>query len=373
MAAFDFSAARGITKFTVANSNEQLVEASSLAPRAVAAISNSSSVMLEVGYTSPTAPVIFTLDGGTKYSTITNFTSGAAPTAAVLNSTGAANGVFTRDSNGVQFTHDANTIASLTINAAANLVVELNSGDYTAGASLIVQGAATSVKCLENEESTPFASVNVSGLSVGHIELFAASNLTRFVGGGGGGNELLYNSEMLSASATSINGGGAAGNVISAEFINTANSSIFTNWQTLNVTGLSASNGGQAFDAGLLGNDAISGVGDRGLGTQDTHVESVVNLASNANVTIIGDGVDATGLTLTHLTATGNTSAVTFENTAARYFADSTYLGTLTSTGDSTVSIASTSQSGGGYANELGGGETGPKVSITGSKASTWA
>ena len=167
------------------------------------------------------------------------------------------------------------------------------------------------------------------------------------MGGGGGGNELLFDGADISASATSINGGGGTGNVISGAFIDAANSSIFSNWQIIDVTNDSAT----PLDASLLNNDTVTGVQFTG---SDATTAAVLNLASAVTVLVQGDGIEDAGLGITHLSGSGSL-AVTFDNTAAAGNAtDTTVLAILEGVGDTTVSIASNSANGGGLVNALG-------------------
>ena len=221
----------------------------------------------------------------------------------------------------------------MTIDAITSLVAGLDPSDFTSTGTLIVSGTAALVDLTPGGGDDTFSTVSASGLTDGAVHLNASNALTTFTGGGGG-NELLYNGEDLSASATAINGGGGTGNVLAAQLVNPSNSGIFTNWQTLDITNY----GGAAFDAHLLTKDTITGVQFSGA---DGTPETVLNLAPAATVVVTGTGFTDAGLTVTHSSATGESLALTFNNTDTTAALNTLTLDNLTSTGDITVSIAS--------------------------------
>ena len=288
-------------------------------------------------YAVPTSPVSFQFDGGVKGVTIDNDTSGSAPTTETILSTGAANG-STADPDFVTASAGQHTVGSLTINATANLVTGLDNGDFTSTATLTVLGAAALVDLTPSSTHPTFSTVSASGLTNGALRIEASSALTSFIGGGGGCNELLYDGTGISGSATAIDGGGGTGNILSAQLANANNGGIFTNWQTLDITNY----GGTPFDASLLTNDVISGVQFSGGGATP---ETVLNIAPAATVTLTGTEFADAGLSITHSSATGNSLAVTFNNTHTTTPTDLLLI-KLTSTGDATVSIASTGAAG---------------------------
>ncbi len=289
-------------------------------------------------YAAPTGPVSFQFGGGANSVTIDNNASGSAPTTETILSTGAANGSAAHYDY-VEATDASGTVSSLTINATTSLVAGLDPSDFTSTATLTVSGAAALVDLTPIGDDDTFSTVTASGLTTGALHVNASTSLTTFTGGGGGGNELLYNGEDLSASATAINGGGETGNILSAQLANASNGGIFTNWQTLDITDY----GGTPFDASLLTNDVISGVQ---LSRPDATSETVLNIAPAATALVTGTGFTDAGLTITHSSATGDSLAVTFNNTDTTTALNTLELGNLTSTGDGTVSIASTGAAG---------------------------
>ena len=287
-------------------------------------------------YAAPTGPVSFQFDGGVKGVSFYNYGSGSATTETIL-STGAANG-STAHYDYVEATDGTGTVSSVTINATTSLVAGLDPSDFTSTATLTVSGAAALVDLTPGVDDT-FSTVSASELTTGALHLNASSSLTSFTGGGGGGNELLYDGYDLSPSATAIDGGTGTGNILAAQLANAGNGGIFTNWQTLDVTGL----GGTPFDASLLTSDVITGVQFSG---GDATPETVLNLAPAATATLTGTGFTDAGLTVTHSSATGDSLAVTFNNTDTASSLTDLVLTNLTSTGDATVSIASTGAAG---------------------------
>jgi hypothetical protein len=289
-------------------------------------------------YAVPTSPVSFQFDGGVKGVTIDNDTSGSAPTNETILSTGAANG-STADPDFVTASAGQHTVGSLSINATANLVTGLDNGDFTSTATLTVLGAAALVDLTPSSPNPTFSTVSASGLTNGALHIEASSALTSFTGGGGGGNELLYDGTGISASATAIDGGGGTGNTLSAQLVNASNDGIFTNWQILDITNY----GGAPFEAKLLTNDPITGVQLHGA---DAAAETVLNLAPAATATVTGTGFTDAGLTVTHLSTTSDSLAVTFHNTDSATALKNLTLTAFTSTGDATISIDSTGAAG---------------------------
>jgi hypothetical protein len=294
-------------------------------------------------YAAPTGPVSFQFDGGVKGVTIENDASGSAPTTETILSTGAANG-SAANPDFVQATDNSGTVSSLTINATTSLVMGLENADFTSTATLTVSGAAALVDLTPGSDDT-FSTVNASGLTTGALHLDASTSLTSFTGGGGGGNEVLYDGTGISASATAIDGGGGTGNILPAQLVNPGNGGIFTNWQILDITQYRHDTGFAAFDASaLLPNDVITGVQ---LSGADFDAETVLNIAPAATAMVTGTGFTDAGLTITHSSATGDSLAVTFNNTDAATALNPLTLDNLTSTGDATLSIASTGAAGG--------------------------
>jgi hypothetical protein len=287
-------------------------------------------------YAASMGPVSFQFDGGVSGVSFYNDGPGSAPTTETVLSTTAANGSAAHY-DWVEATNASGTVSSVTINATTSLVAGLDPSDFTSAATLTVSGAAALVDLTPGGDDT-FSTVSASGLTNGALHLDASTSLTAFTGGGGG-DELLYNGEDLSASATAINGGGGTDNILSAQLANASNGGIFTGWQILDITRY----GGTPFDASLLTNDAITGVQFSGA---DAAAETVLNIAPAATVMVTGTISFDKGLTITHSSATGDSLAATLNNTDATSSLTYLLLGSLTSTGDAAVSIASTGAAG---------------------------
>ena len=288
-------------------------------------------------YAVPTGPVSIQFNGGVNGVTIDNNAVGSAPTIETILSTGEANG-STTNPDFAQTTDNSCTVSSLTINATTNLVVGLDPSDFTIAATLTVSGSAALVDLTPSEADPTFSTVSASGLTAGSLHIDASSALTSFTGGGGG-NELLYDGSGISASATVIDGGGGTADIVAAQLVNASNGGIFTNWQTVDISHY----GGAAFDALMLTNDVISGVQFSGA---DAAPETLLNLAPTATATVTGTGFSDAGLTITHSSVTGDSLTVTLSNTDTATSLNSLWLDNLTSTGDATVSIASTGAAG---------------------------
>ena len=340
---FDFTLASGATNVELLNSNGN-VTFTNLAEGTSSEISGSTTragSIVYVTYASPTTAESFQIDGGVSgVSFETPATSTDAPTAETILSTGAANGTAANP-DWFHITNSAASVTSLTVNATASLVAGLWDLDFdgSAGATtLTVSGPAALVDLTQDFTDAPFSTVTGSGLTDGGLHLCASNDLTSFTGGVGGNNELLYDGQDLSASATEIDGGGGTGNILSAQLVNASNGGIFTDWQTLDITNY----GGTPFDASLLTNDVITGVEFSG---GDGTAQTVLKIAPAATVTLTGTDFTDAGLTITHSSATGDSLAVTFNNTHTTTPTDLLLIN-LTSTRDATVRIASTGAAG---------------------------
>ena len=341
---FDFTLASGATNVESLNSIGA-VNFTNLAAGTNVEISGSvtpAGTIVNVTYASPTAAESFQVDDGVSgVSFETLGTSADAPTSEAILSTGAVNGTGAQP-DWFHITNSAQSVTSLTVRATTSLVAGLSDLDFnaTAGATtLTVSGPATLVDLTQEDTDAPFAAVSASGLTNGALHLNASNVLTTFTGGGGG-NELLYGGEDLSASATAIDGGGGTGNILSAQLANSSNGGIFTNWQILDITQYQDDTGLATFDASaLLTNDVISGVQ---LSGADVDAETVLNIAPAATVMVTGTGFTDAGLMITHSSTAGDNLAVTLNNIDTAAAPNNLSLSELTSTGDTTISIAST-------------------------------
>ncbi len=366
---FDFSLNPGATQVTSLNSQDYVYFTGLAAGTVVEMSGASSNADIYSGFSDPTTPVTLQFDGGVKGESIYNYYDGDAPTTVTLLSTGAANGSINQ-SDFAQFTDYSYSVTSLTIAASTNLYADLYIEDYsTSGVALVVKdgvlaaGAspATLVNLLDSSTGIQFKTVDASGLSAGSLQMYGDSSLTTFTGGHGTANELLWDgssSDFLS-SATAINGGSTdasispsdMGNVLSAGFVGATNASVFTNWQTLDVTNMYTAGVDQGFatpgqlDTALMtANGPISGLQFTG---GDSNVETLLNVAPATTILVTnpnGGSVYDAGLTLTHSSATGDSLSVNLTNTDTT---GSSYLELyhLTSTGDTSIAI---NASGGG-------------------------
>ncbi|MGO9773503.1 MAG: beta strand repeat-containing protein [Roseiarcus sp.] len=341
---YDFLAASGITAVQSTNSL-MTVSFTNLAAGAsvTASGSGTTATLLNFSMASASSAVTVGFDSGVNGLTIADNGTSPVPTALTINSTGAANGTAAKP-DVVNLQETVGKLTSVTINAATNLVAGFDSSTQSlttaaadfaaAGAALKVSGIATSVDLTRGNQGV-YSTIDASGLTNGGLTVASDSVLTSFKGGAGN-NTLL--GTAISASATSINGG-AGVNTLGAGLVTLSNAAIFSNWQNLDITSLNAA-GVATVDAKLLTADTggISGVVTNSTDSGSVNAK-ILDLNSAATLTLGGQGVTDTAITLSHLSGTVNTLAVTFADASAS--AGNNILTTLTSTGDATVSIAS--------------------------------
>ncbi|MGO9431290.1 beta strand repeat-containing protein [Rhodoblastus sp.] len=343
---FDFTLASGATDVESLNSTSN-VNFANLAAGTKAEISGSATpagIIVDLTYASPTTSEFFQVDGGVSGVTFeTPGISTDAPTTETILSTGASNGTAAQP-DWFRVTNNAQSLTLLTVNATTSLVAGLDASDFTGAATLTVSGAAALVDLTPSGAIATFSTVSASGLTEGGLHLNASDALTSFTGGEGGNNELLYDDRDLSLAATAIDGGGGTGNILSSQLVNPSNGGIFTDWQILDITQHQHDTGFAAFDASaLLPNDVIRGVQ---LSGADFDAETVLNIAPATTAMVTGTGFTDAGLIITHSSASGDSLAVTFNNTDAATALGTLTLDNLTSTGDATVSIVSTGAAG---------------------------
>ena len=307
-------------------------------------------------YAAPTDAVSVGVDGGANGVTISPGGAGATATAATISSTGTPGTV-----NGTKTAPDtfnlggAATVATLTVDAAVNLVANLSAGAFKAtGVALTVSGAAPSVNILG--PALPFTTIDASGMTAGGLTIGTGALLTSLTGGAGndvitvdaaptgaatinlgkGNNELLGTTPFL-PSAT-IDGGSGGLNTLSSGLINNGNAANFKDFQDLSLQSISGTTLDTALIAGItaLSVDVASpGVGATysNLAPSDTLTDTFVGSNSGATNTLQFKG----------LTGTSNAYTIAF-NGAAQTAAPTTanlLLGTIDATGINNVTITS--------------------------------
>ena len=152
---------------------------------------------------------------------------------------------------------------------------------------------------------------------------------------GSGNNSLLAGSGASIGTGVTVNGGVGGMNTISASLVNAGNAADISNFEVLDVSNFGSGAGNGALDASLMAGSTISGVSISMAATSGT--ATLQNLGSAVTVT---DSADATSssLVLTHSAGAG-TLAVNFADAAAVSTTET--IASLTSTGDTSISISS--------------------------------
>ncbi len=327
-------------------------------------------------------------DGGVKGARITATTAGTA-TAAVITSTGAANGTLAAPDI-VTLTTNAATVKTLAVNAATDLVAQLTANDFVAtGAALTVSGAAASVDLGANGV---FKTVDASGLTAGGVTLTTGAVLTSVIGGGGkdvitlgaaptpsttinlnGGDDTLLRTGVVVLPSATVVDGGNGFDTISAGLVNVGSAANVKNFEGLDVTGFNG-----PLDAALLTNSTISAVTFSGTIAGAGNTAIIQNLSNAATVNVTGAldlaAVNANNLGSVTLTQTGAspTLAVNFDATPAALGGTPSpggwmsSIGALTFTGVSTLNITA-----GGNSFVVADGIVGAGVTDTANKLAT--
>jgi hypothetical protein len=149
----------------------------------------------------------------------------------------------------------------------------------------------------------------------------------------GAGDDSLIAGVSASIGAGVSVDGGAGTNTISASLVNVGSAAGIVNFQILDVSGYGSGTGAGSLDAALLGTP-VSGISISSAGTSGT--ATLLNLAANVTVT---DTSNYTGssLVLTHAGAGPDSLAVNFAPAAGNYG----HISSITSTGDTAITIAS--------------------------------
>lgn len=148
---------------------------------------------------------------------------------------------------------------------------------------------------------------------------------------GTGNNELLAGAGGSIGAGVSVNGGAGGNNTISASLITVGNASGITNFQNVDVSSFSGT-----VDSSFLGTTLNSAI----ISTGDTSA-TLLNLGSAVTITDSYDNVAANTLTLTHAGGTG-TLTVNFADAVANSTVAAISFSSLTSTGDTAVTINGT-------------------------------
>ena len=301
----------------------------------VAVQGNNSAQVSNVAFNMATATdaVNLVLNGGLKdtgvagLTTVTN-TAGTA-TKAVISSTGAANTV------GAVTLASANSITSLTIDAATDLTAALVAADYAATAALTVTGAGkvNLGTAAGFDGSSIDASANTGGLTVA-----ATAALTSFKGSTG--NDVLTGTGITSAAVIDA---GAGIDSVAATLVNTGNSTVFKNFEQIELTGATGT-----LDAALLTGSTITGVTINSGLAADFALSNLVETAAGFNVGInnAADFNTTLGFTAASVAGTADVLNYNFAGTTGAIAG-----GTITSQGIETINISS--KGGTGVTNSL--------------------
>jgi len=283
---------------------------------------------LSYAYATATADQVINIAGGTVNTATADITATASAgvTKATINSTGAANKVDTikLDSAG------ANTVTSLTVNAATNLTATLTAADFAATAALTVSGAAASV-----DLGTTFdgKTIDASGLTAGGLTIATNANLTSFKGGQG--NDTVTTSALAAAAVTgAVDAGAGTGDIlnvaVAADVDTAAEAALFTNFEVLRNSGATD------LDVSLLSGITsvqLNGANAGAIKLTAAQAADIKVLASNATNTIA----------LATATGTTDVLGLTLENLTAAAVATPIDVTALTATGFETLNVVSSS------------------------------
>jgi S-layer protein len=246
-----------------------------------------------------------------------------------------------------------NTAAtSVNVNATGKTNLELTTAAAT---SLGVSGAgAVTIKTASTFGTLTAinASSNSGGLTMtdgaagavltggsGNDVITLTAALTSTSGGsinlGAGNNTLLAGSGGSVGSGVSVDGGTGGTNTISATLVNAGSAATIKDFQILDVSGFGNGAGNGALDTALMPT-SISGVSITSAATSGT--ATLLNLGANVTVTDSADNTSS-ALVLTHSAGAG-TLTIDYASSAATT-AGATIISSLTSTGDTAVTISS--------------------------------
>ena len=336
-------------------------------------------------YTTATTAVSVGVDGGANGVTFTS--TNGTETAATISSTGATNGT-TAAPDIFNLTNNGNGgLKTLTVNAASNLVANLNNADYAATAALTVTGVASNVTLGSTTGAqTEFKTITASGLTVGGLTITAdATVLTSFTGGtgndtltlngvlaagstinlGAGNNTLLGTTAVATSTSTTINGGGTSGtNTVSSGLINAGNAGQFTNFQDLSLQSVANT----SFNVSL-----VSGITALSVDTVGQGNVTYTNLTTSQALTdtfVGNNGANTNTLSFSGLSGTSNAYTIAFNGAAqtAAPAAANVILGTVSAQGINNFTIASGGGTNTWNSLNLGADTTANTVNITGSQ-----
>ncbi|MEX3790522.1 beta strand repeat-containing protein [Paraburkholderia sp. BR14374] len=221
-------------------------------------------------------------------------------------------------------------LQTVNVSGAQNIALDLSGA---AGVSTINVSGAAGITTTLNSAAEKFTSTGTGDdvLTIANGVGNAGKGYTGSITLGSGSNTLLAaDSTTFIADGLTVDGGSSGHNTISASLVANSLGASIQNFQTLDVSGYSGS-----LDASLLGND-VSGVAissGNGGGT-------LSNLAANVTVTDTSDG-DTSAIVLTHAGTSTNSLAVAFADATAAKVGAGTQDLSITSTGDSTVTVVS--------------------------------
>jgi hypothetical protein len=238
--------------------------------------------------------------------------------------------------------------------AQSQKITLVESGSMVAKVATITDTGSGALN-LGDVSGATFAALTLVDASAATGAVTATINGAQVFKGGAGNDAVTLNGALTTVSAGSISlgagddsliagvsasigagvsvDGGAGTNTISASLVNVGSAPGIVNFQILDVSGYGSGAGFGALDAALLGTP-VSGISISSAGTNGT--ATLLNLAANVTVT---DTSNYTGssLVLTHAGAGPDSLAVNFAPAASNYG----HISSITSTGDTAITIAS--------------------------------
>ena len=225
----------------------------------------------------------------------------------------------------------ANTVTSLTVDAATNFEATLTATDFAATAALTVKGAASSVNL---GTVGNFKTIDASGMTAGGLTIALGTNTTSFKGGKG--NDTVTAAAVAATAAGAIDAGAGTGdrliNTVAAQIDTAAEGAVYTNFEIFRNSAPVIQDA--SLVAGITSVETgISGAGFNKLTAGQA--AAVTNLVNNNGATFA----------LATATGTADVLSVTLANATAAASADLT---NVTVTGFETLNVVSSSGTKGG-------------------------